>query len=141
MGHQRYALFCTETTVPNHPVVFPKSSCTVHLLRCPWLTWTFFFSGEEANDSSVNYPPHQMLEQLKKMRSHKQNTESVVWRFFDYYIWIALLLLTDFHTHLIFWSDIPWCTTKLQVCFLFKKLPIKYNSYPVEKNRLLIRKR
>lgn len=33
---------------------------------------------EDIKDSSVNYPPHQMLEQLKKMRSHKQNTESVV---------------------------------------------------------------
>ena len=26
---------CTETTVSNPPVVFPKSSCDVHLLRCP----------------------------------------------------------------------------------------------------------
>ena len=42
------------------------------------LTGIFIFSGEDINDSSVNYPPHQMLEQLKKMRSHKQNTESVV---------------------------------------------------------------
>ena len=38
-------------------------------------------AGEDATDSgscSLTYQPHQMLEQLKKMRVHKQNTESVV---------------------------------------------------------------
>ena len=37
MGHQSYVLLCTETTLSNHPGVFPKSSCDVHLLRSPWL--------------------------------------------------------------------------------------------------------
>ena len=36
MGHQSYVLLCTETTLSNHPVVLPKSSCDVHLLRSPW---------------------------------------------------------------------------------------------------------
>ena len=36
MGHQSYVLLCTETTLSNHPEVFPKSSCDVHLLRSPW---------------------------------------------------------------------------------------------------------
>ena len=35
MGHQSYVLLCTETTVSNPPVVFPKSSCDVHLFRGP----------------------------------------------------------------------------------------------------------
>ena len=35
MGHQTYVLLCTETTLSNHPVVLPKSSCDVHLLRSP----------------------------------------------------------------------------------------------------------
>ena len=33
MGHQSYVLLCTETTISNPPVVHPKSSCDVHLLR------------------------------------------------------------------------------------------------------------
>ena len=33
MEHQSYVLLCTETTVSNPPVVFPKSSCDVHLFR------------------------------------------------------------------------------------------------------------
>ena len=33
MGHQSYVLLCTETTLSKHPVVHPKSSCGVHLLR------------------------------------------------------------------------------------------------------------
>ena len=33
MGHQSYVLLCTETTLANHPVVHPKSSCDIHLLR------------------------------------------------------------------------------------------------------------
>ena len=37
MGHQSYVLLCTETTLSNPPVVQPKSSCDVHLLRSPWL--------------------------------------------------------------------------------------------------------
>ena len=36
-GHQSYVLLCTETTLSNPPVVQPKSSCNVHLLRSPWL--------------------------------------------------------------------------------------------------------
>ena len=36
MGHQSYVLLCTETILSNHPVVFPKLSCNVHLLRSPW---------------------------------------------------------------------------------------------------------
>ena len=36
MGHQSYVLLCTETTVSNPPVVFPTSSCNVHLFRDPW---------------------------------------------------------------------------------------------------------
>ena len=36
MGHQSYVLLCNETTFSNPPVVFPKSSCDVHLLRRPW---------------------------------------------------------------------------------------------------------
>ena len=35
MGHQSYVLLCTETTLSNPPVVSPKSSCDVHLLRSP----------------------------------------------------------------------------------------------------------
>ena len=35
MGHQSYVLLCTETTLSNHPEVFPKLSCDVNLLRCP----------------------------------------------------------------------------------------------------------
>ena len=37
MGHQSYVLLCTETTLSNPPVIQPKSSCDVHLLRSPWL--------------------------------------------------------------------------------------------------------
>ena len=37
MGHQSYVLLCTQTTVSNHPVVFPKSSCNDRLFRHPWL--------------------------------------------------------------------------------------------------------
>ena len=37
MGHQSYVLLCTETALSNHPVVIPKSSCNVHLLRSPCL--------------------------------------------------------------------------------------------------------
>ena len=37
MGHQSYVLLYTETTLSNHPVVFPKSSCNVHLFRGPWI--------------------------------------------------------------------------------------------------------
>ena len=37
MGHQRYVLLCTETTISNPPVVHSKSSCDVHLLRSLWL--------------------------------------------------------------------------------------------------------
>ena len=29
---------CTETTLSKHPVVLPKSSCDVHLLRSVWST-------------------------------------------------------------------------------------------------------
>ena len=36
MGHQSYVLLCTETTLSNPPVVQPKTSCAVHLLRSPW---------------------------------------------------------------------------------------------------------
>ena len=36
MGHQSYVLLCTETTLSNPPVVQPKSSCDVHILRSPW---------------------------------------------------------------------------------------------------------
>ena len=35
MGHQSYVLLCIETTLSNPPVVEPKSSCNVHLLRSP----------------------------------------------------------------------------------------------------------
>ena len=35
MGHQSYVLLCTETTLSTPPVVQPKSSCDVHLLRSP----------------------------------------------------------------------------------------------------------
>ena len=34
-------LLCTETTLSNPPVVQPKSSCDVHLLRSPWLSGPF----------------------------------------------------------------------------------------------------
>ena len=37
MGHQSYVLLCTETTLSNPPVVQPKSSCDVHLLRSSWI--------------------------------------------------------------------------------------------------------
>ena len=37
MGHQSYVLLCTKTTLSNPPVVQPKSSCDVHLLRSPCL--------------------------------------------------------------------------------------------------------
>ena len=37
MGRQSYVQLCTETTLSNHPVVRPKSSRDVHLLRSPWL--------------------------------------------------------------------------------------------------------
>ena len=36
MGHQSYVLLCAETTLSDHPVVIPKPSCDVHLLRSPW---------------------------------------------------------------------------------------------------------
>ena len=36
MGHQSYVLLCAETTLCNHPVLIPKSSCDVHLLRSLW---------------------------------------------------------------------------------------------------------
>ena len=37
MGHQDYVPLSTETTVSNHKVLFPKTSCDVHLFRsaCP----------------------------------------------------------------------------------------------------------
>ena len=35
MGHQSYVLLCTGTTLSNPPVIFPKSSCDVHLFRGP----------------------------------------------------------------------------------------------------------
>ena len=38
MGHQSYVLLCTETTLSNHPVVHPKSSCDVHLFSGPWIS-------------------------------------------------------------------------------------------------------
>ena len=38
MGHQSYVLLCTETTLSNPPVVQPKSSGDVHLLRSPWIS-------------------------------------------------------------------------------------------------------
>ena len=41
MGHQGYVLLCTETTLSNPPVVQPKSSYDVHLLRSLWLTPTY----------------------------------------------------------------------------------------------------
>ena len=44
MGHQSHVLLCTETTVSNPPVVFPKSSCDVHLLRRPWTTPSNIYS-------------------------------------------------------------------------------------------------
>ena len=31
-----FAMLCTETTVSNPPVIFPKSCCDVHLFRGPW---------------------------------------------------------------------------------------------------------
>ena len=37
MEHQIYVLLCTETTPSNPPVVQPKSSCDVHLLRSLWI--------------------------------------------------------------------------------------------------------
>ena len=39
MGHQSYVLLCTENTLSNPPVVQPKSSCDVHLLRSPCLVY------------------------------------------------------------------------------------------------------
>jgi len=39
MGHQTYVLLCTETTFSNPPVVFPKSSCNVQLLRRPCIIY------------------------------------------------------------------------------------------------------
>ena len=38
MGHQNYVLLCTKTTLSNHPAVFPRLYCDVHLLRSPWLS-------------------------------------------------------------------------------------------------------
>ena len=35
MGHQSYVLLYTETILSNPPVVQPKYSCDVHLLRSP----------------------------------------------------------------------------------------------------------
>ena len=39
MGHQSYVLLCTEITLSNPPVVQPKCSCDVHLLRSPWISY------------------------------------------------------------------------------------------------------
>ena len=37
MGHQSYVVLCTETTLSKHPVIHPKLSCDIHLLRSLWL--------------------------------------------------------------------------------------------------------
>ena len=44
MGHQSYVLLCTETCLSKHPVVLPKSSCNVHLLRSLWLDPTCYLN-------------------------------------------------------------------------------------------------
>ena len=36
MRHYSYVLLCTETILSKHPVVLPRSSCDVHLLRSVW---------------------------------------------------------------------------------------------------------
>ena len=38
MGHQSYVLLCTKTILSTPPVVQPKSSCDVHLLRSPCIS-------------------------------------------------------------------------------------------------------
>ena len=43
-GSQSYVLLSTETTLSNHPVVHPNSSCDVHLLRSLWLKYAFIHS-------------------------------------------------------------------------------------------------
>ena len=53
MGHQIYVLLCTETTVSNHPVVFPKSSCDVHPLRRPCSSAHKAKSALSAHESSA----------------------------------------------------------------------------------------
>ena len=54
MGHQSYVLLCTETTLSNPPVVQPKSSCDVHLLRSPCLS-TRILRQFDAYDMSMKY--------------------------------------------------------------------------------------
>ena len=57
MGHQSYVVLCTETTLSNPPVVQPKSSCDVHLLRSPWLNLPELnFDGLRANQSPIPIP-------------------------------------------------------------------------------------
>ena len=63
MGHQSYVLLCTETTLSNPPVVQPKSSCDVHLLRSPCLMSTVYsplyegffliITGVDSNDEII----------------------------------------------------------------------------------------
>ena len=50
MGHQSYVLLCTETTLSNPPVVQPKSSCDVHLLRSPWIILPFLSRERERDE-------------------------------------------------------------------------------------------
>ena len=49
MGHQSYVLLYAETTLSNHPVLIPKSSFDVHLLRSPW----FISRPNYANQNAV----------------------------------------------------------------------------------------
>ena len=56
MGHQSYVLLCTETTLSNPPVVQPKSSCDVHLLRSPCISFhaaVVFVPGKDLSFKSV----------------------------------------------------------------------------------------
>ena len=59
MGHQRYVLLCTETTLSNHPEVFLKPNCNVHLLRSPWITIQTHLSIE------LNFYEEQIYEYLE----------------------------------------------------------------------------
>ena len=61
MGHQSYVLLWTEITLSNHPEVFPKSSCDVHLLRSPWISKYTTIFNEDVNSkvrcSDVSFLP------------------------------------------------------------------------------------
>ena len=85
MGHQSYVLLCTETTLSNPPVVQPKSSCDVHLLRSPWLSAAS--TKQQMSESKLKNPPGQVASWCASdltTQYTSMNKEFSLWR---YWLW------------------------------------------------------